>query len=258
MKCAVCLVQLYSCVATYQLYFQLYPLELSLSSSKVDLKIPCKLGLLCYNLAMIISYQGVESFKISQGDLALAVNPISRDSKHKSTNFGADITLITTNHPDLNGRDQTSRGDKKSFIIDGPGEYEVKDVTVKGYLSESLYGGSKLLNTIYVFTFEGINICFLGALTEPALDPKTLENMEDIDILFIPVGGEGVLDPAAAYKLAVSLESAVIIPMHYDLASLKQFLKEGGEEKVETLDKLVVKKKDLEGKKGEIIVLREE
>lgn len=80
---------------------------------------------------MIISYQGVESFKISQGDLTLAVNPVSKDSKFKPAKFGADVTLITTNHPDMNGREQTSRGDKESFIIDGPGEYEVKDVVVK-------------------------------------------------------------------------------------------------------------------------------
>lgn len=207
---------------------------------------------------MIISYQGVESFKISQGDLTLAVNPVSKDSKFKPAKFGADVTLITTNHPDMNGREQTSRGDKESFIIDGPGEYEVKDVVVKGFLSESQVGGSAKINTVYMIGFEGMNLCFLGALSNPALDAKTLESLEDIDILFVPVGGNGVLEAAAAYKLAVSLEPAVIIPMHYDANSLKQFLKEGGEEKLSPLDKLVVKKKDLEGKKGDIILLKEE
>lgn len=207
---------------------------------------------------MIISYQGVESFKISQGDLALAVNPVSKDSKFKPARSGADITLITTNHPDMNGRDQTSRGDKESFVIDGPGEYEVKDVVVKGFLSESQYGGEKRINTIYMINFEGLNLCFLGALSDTKLSSETLEKLEDIDILFVPVGGEGVLDPATAYKFAVSLESSVIIPMHYDSASLKQFLKEGGEEKLAPIDKLVVKKKDLEGKKGEVVLLKEE
>jgi L-ascorbate metabolism protein UlaG (beta-lactamase superfamily) len=167
------------------------------------------------------------------------------------------VTLITTNHPDLNGREQTSRGDKESFIISGPGEYEVKDVVVKGFLSESEFGGEKRINTIYMINFEGMNLCFLGALSNPALPPKTLEALEDIDILFVPVGGEGVLDPAAAYKLAVSLEPSVIIPTHYSDATLKAFVKESGEE-AETLEKLVVKKKDLEGREGDIIVLKEE
>lgn len=211
---------------------------------------------------MIISYQGVESFKISQGDLTIAVNPVSKESKFKAGNFGADITLITTKHPDLNGREQTSRGDKESFIIDGPGEYEVKDVVIQGFLSESLYGGEKHINTIYLVSFEGMNLCFLGAISNPEISSDVLEKFEDLDILFVPIGGEGVLDPAPAYKLAVSLEPKVIIPMHYGQVgkgdALKTFLKEGGEEKLEAIEKLVVKKKDLDGKSGDIILLKEE
>lgn len=210
---------------------------------------------------MIVTYQGVESFKISQGDLTLAFNPVSKQSKHKATNFGADITLISTNHPDLAGADQTSRGDKESFVITGPGEYEVKGVVIKGFLSESEYDGEKRFNTIYEVDFEGMNLCFLGALGNPALSPETIEELEDIDILFVPIGGEGVLDPAAAYKLAVSLEPRVIIPMHYGevgvKGALEHFIKESGES-AETLEKLVVKKKDLDGKQGAVIVLKEE
>ncbi len=204
----------------------------------------------------------MESFRVSQGDTTIALNPVSKDSKFKSSKSGADITLITTNHPDLAGKDSTSRGDKESFIINGPGEYEVKDVGVKGFLSESMYGGEKRINTIYQISFEGMNLCFLGALSNPSLSPETIEAIEDVDILFVPIGGEGVLDPEAAYKLAVSLEPKIIIPMHYgqigDKNALKQFIKEGGEEDVESVDKLVVKKKDLEGREGDVIILKEE
>jgi L-ascorbate metabolism protein UlaG (beta-lactamase superfamily) len=187
---------------------------------------------------MVISYHGVQSFKISQGELTLVFNPRSKTS--------ADITLFSV------GRDETA--EKSGFIIDGPGEYEIKDIFVKGFLSES---SDKKINTIYLVSFEGINICFLGALSNTALSTETVEAIEDIDILFVPVGQE-TLDPASAYKLAVSLEPSVIIPMHYTDTTLKQFIKEGGEDKVETLDKFVVKKKDLEGKKSEILVLKEE
>jgi L-ascorbate metabolism protein UlaG (beta-lactamase superfamily) len=215
---------------------------------------------------MIITYQGAESFKISQGDLSVAINPISRDSKFKSRNSGADITLITTNHVDMNGADQTSRGDKESFVISGPGEYEVKDVSIKGFLSESKYGlpaqagakeGEKKFNTIYQIGFEGMDLCFLGALSNPELSKEAVENMEEIDILFVPLA-EGTLDPASAYKLAVSLEPSIIIPMHYTSETLKKFIKEAGEDSVSPVDKLVVKKKDLEGKEGEIVVIKEE
>lgn len=204
---------------------------------------------------MVISYHGAECFKISQGDITLALNPISKDSKLKSIRFGADITLITTDLPDFNGRDQTSRGDKSSFVIDGPGEYEIKDIFIKGFLSK---GPAPKINTIYLISFEGMNLCFLGALSDPGLSTETLEAVEDIDILFVPIGGSSMLDSASAYKLAVSLEPSIIIPMHYDEKTLEQFIKEGGKVKVESLDKFVVKKKDLEGKEGEIVVLREE
>jgi L-ascorbate metabolism protein UlaG (beta-lactamase superfamily) len=207
---------------------------------------------------MIVTYHGIESFKISQGDLTLALNPISKESKNGTpTRFGADVTLISTNHPDTAGRDQTSRGDKESFVIDGPGEYEVRDITIKGFRSE---GPEDLINTIYLISFEGMKICFLGSLSSPTLSPESLEVLEDIDLLIVPVGGEDarVLDPAAGYKLAVSLEPKMITPMHYDKKSLELFLKEAGKDKAEPVDKLVVKKKDFEGKQGEVVVITEE
>lgn len=203
---------------------------------------------------MIVSYHGAECFKISQGDLTLALNPISKDSEFKPPRFGADITLISTNTPDFNGREQTSRGDKESFVITGPGEYEIKDVFIKGFLSE---GPNKKTNTIYLISFEGMNLCFLGALANPVLPDETLEAIEDVDILFVPAGVSGTLDPVSGYKLAVSLEPSVIIPMYYTKQALEKFIKEGGD-KVESIDKFVVKKKDLEGKESEIVVLKEE
>ena len=101
-------------------------------------------------------------------------------------------------------------------------------------------------------------MCFLGVLDSEKLPPETIEELDEIDVLFVPIGGEGVLAPAAAYKLAVSLEPKIIIPTHYgDVGAkdaLKVFLKEAGESpKAE--EKLTLKKKDLEGKEADIIVL---
>lgn len=204
---------------------------------------------------MIITYHGATCFKISQGNITLAFNPISKDSKIKPTRFGADVTLVTTNLPDFNGVEQTSRGDKSSFVISGPGEYEIKDVFIKGFLSE---GPDKKINTIYLVSFEDVNICFLGALSNIDLSEDIREAMENVDILFTPLGEGKTIDPASAYKLAVSLEPSVIIPMYYKKESLSQFIKEGDKANVESLDKFVVKKKDLEGKESEIVVLKEE
>ncbi len=203
---------------------------------------------------MIITYFGGEFFKVQFGDTTLAFNPISKDSKLKSSRFGADIVLTTTHHVDFNGIDQVTHGEKKPFVISGPGEYEVKEVFIKGLASESKYGGKDLVNTIYTVSLENMNICFLGAINNSELKAETIEALDEIDILFVPVGGEGVLDPVKAYKLAISLEPKIIIPMHYEPETLKVFLKEAGENpKAEA--KLTLKKKDLEGKEGDIVLL---
>ncbi len=185
-----------------------------------------KIGCFCYNRGVIISYLGQESFKISQGDLSLVTNPTSK--------LSADATLFTS------GIAETS--DKSGFVVTGPGEYEIKDIFIKGFPIKD----GDLWKTTYLITFEGIKICLAGAISPIA-------DIEDIDILLVPVGS----DPAVSYKFAVSLEPALIIPMHSDDKSLAQFVKEGGD-KVDPLDKLVVKKKDLDGKKGEIVVLKKE
>ena len=209
---------------------------------------------------MIISYQGVESLKIQFGDTVVAYNPVSKDSKFKSSKYGADIVLISNNHVDMNGFENASRGDREPFVVNGPGEYEIGGVFIRGFLSKSLYGGEEKINTIYTMSLEGMNLCFLGALGTPdSLSSETIEALDDIDVLFAPIGGDGVLSPAEAYKLAVKLEAKIIIPFHFgdglSGTALKTFLKEGGEEGMKAVDKLTIKKKDLEGKEGDIIVL---
>ena len=210
---------------------------------------------------MIITYLGGEFVKVQFGDTTIAFNPISKESKLPTAKFGANIVLSSLNHPDMNGAEQVSFGDKQAFAIKGPGEYEVKGIFIKGFASSSGYDGEERINTIYTVSLEGMNICFLGALNTSELPKEADEAIENVDILFMPIGGDGVLDASKAYKLAVSIGPKIIIPIHYgDLGTkdaLKTFLKEAGESpKPET--KLTLKKKDLEGKEADVVVLEKE
>lgn len=212
---------------------------------------------------MIITYFGKQFFKVQQGEMVLSFNPVSKGSKTGiNAHFGADIALVTTNHPDFNGIDQLAHGERVPFAVTGPGDYEVKEIFIKGVLSDALIGDKKFINTIYSLTVDNINIVFLGALSSADLPKEAIEAVGSPDILFVPVGGlsaqagNGVLDAKGASKLAAALEPKLIIPMDYDPASLKAFLKESGEEKAEVVDKLTLKAKDLEGKEGEVIVLK--
>jgi L-ascorbate metabolism protein UlaG (beta-lactamase superfamily) len=210
---------------------------------------------------MIITYQGVEFFKVQFGDTILAFNPISKESKFKPTRFFSDVALVSSNSVDFNGVENLSYNGKDPLVISGPGEYETKGVFIKGFASKTNYSGKEKINTIYTVVLEGMTLCFLGALSDEKLSPEFLESIEDIDILFLPIGGEGVLDASHANKIAVSLEPKIIIPMHYgDVGvdnALKKFLKEAGEDSVKPVDKLTLKKKDLDGKEGDIVVLEQ-
>jgi L-ascorbate metabolism protein UlaG (beta-lactamase superfamily) len=205
---------------------------------------------------MVITYHGGQCFKVSFGETTLAFDPISKQAKGLDTvKFGADVALVSLRHPNFNGVDQVAFGNKEPFVVEGPGEYEIGSVTVRGYGVKTQYDGQERYNTVYQVRLEEMNMVFLGALGEPELDPKILSEFGDIDILFVPIGGGDVLEVPQASKLAVKLEAKLIIPMHYDSAALKAFLKEEGQEGVKAIDKLTIKKKDVSIMEGEVVVL---
>lgn len=209
---------------------------------------------------MIITNLGHEFIKVQFGDLTLAFNPPSKESKQKSSKFGANIVLETAFHEDFSGGDDLAYGDRAPFIITGPGEYETNGIFVKGVAGLSRYDldnkDEDLINTIYSLTVDSINILYLGAQSKEL--PSQLSSViDEVDVLFVPIGGDGVFEPKEAYKIAMNLDPKVIIPIHFSSTkdeNLKQFIKEAGGE-VTTVDKLTIKKKDIEGKEGEVIVV---
>lgn len=211
---------------------------------------------------MVITHHGGQCFKVTQGDLTLAFDPISKKGTLPAVRFGADMALVSRQHPDMNGVDEVASGGKAPFVIDGPGEYEQHGVVVQGFITKSQYGLPKgkldAVNTVYSVLFEGMTLVHLGALSDATLSHEAREAIDEIDVLFVPIGDDGVLSAAEAMKLAVSLEPHIIVPMHYHgmgaKGSLDNFLKEGGKE-AETMDKLVVKKKDAAERSAAVIVL---
>jgi hypothetical protein len=206
---------------------------------------------------MIITYLGKQFFKVQQGDLVVAFNPISKESKlsAQASRFGSVIALSTTNHPDYNGFDMVSHGETVPFEIKGPGDYEIKDIFIKGIMTETEMSGKKYINTIYSLSIENISLCFLGCVNQNKFNADVRSQIDSPDILFVPIGNKELLSTSDAYKLAVSLEPKIIIPMDYEALDLKSFLKEGGQEQVKPIEKLTIKAKELIGREGEIIVL---
>ncbi len=199
---------------------------------------------------MVITYYGRQYFKLTLGDLTIATNPPSKSLK--PSRFGADIALITTNTEDYNDPETVSLGDKEPFIVDSAGSYEVRELFFEGAPSSVTIDKVERINTVYGFELDGIKIAFLGAAyDEKSLSVEAKQIAGGADMIFVSIGD----DASLAYKTATSFDPSIIIPMEYDADSLKRFLKEAGQEKAEVLDKATLKRRDLEGKDGHIIVL---
>ena len=192
----------------------------------------------------------------------IVIDPFDEDTGLKLPNLSADIVLITHNHHDHNN----VKGVKGTpFVIDGPGEYEVKEVFINGIPSfhDDKEGKEKGQNTIYLIEAEDLRFCHLGDLGQKQLTDEQLEKIDAVDVLMIPVGGEYTIDSSAAQKIISQIEPKIIIPMHYNLPKLKiklddvsKFLKTMGKNSIVPQDKLVVKTSTLPKDGMEIVVLQ--
>jgi len=208
---------------------------------------------------MVITYHGISCFKIQSGDIALVFDAPSKNSKLKAPHFHADIILQSHNHPNHNGAVDFLKKEE-FFIVDGPGEYEAKGIYIRGLKSfhDSDQGKKRGLNTIFSLRLEGINLCFLGDFGEEEWRPELKEEIGKADILFVPIGGGSVLEPAAAQKFISQIEPAIAVPMHYaegGKGGLKEFLAEMGQKEAKPVEKLSLKKKDIAENGTRVVVL---
>ena len=206
---------------------------------------------------MVIQKAGGYGFKISAGPVTVAVNPPSQKSKHKVSKFGADVVIISLPDTDWNGVETATHGEKEPFVIQGPGAYEVGDITVTGFASRSDYGDvlSDVGNTVYVMNMDGIRVLILGGLSSPKLSQEARAELDNIGIVLVPVG-DGTLDPKGAHELVTGIEPKAIIP--YAVGSEKElqaFLKAEGGEAIKAGDKFTIRPKELAAMDGDVVLI---
>ena len=192
----------------------------------------------------------------------IVIDPFDEATGLKLPNLSADILLVTHQHHDHNNV-KAIKGDP--LLIEGPGEYEVKGVFIQGIPSfhDDKEGKEKGLNTIYVIEVEDMRFCHLGDLGQKQLTDEQLEKIDRVDVLMIPVGGEGyTIDSPSAQKIISQIDPKIVIPMHYALPKSKdkmddvaKFLKTMGKNSVVPQDKFVVKASTLPKDEMEIVVL---
>ena len=200
---------------------------------------------------MDITHLGHSSFKIKGKKAVVVTDPYEESIGLKFPKTTADILTISHNHRDHNA---TNLVDGELFIVDGPGEYEIKGVKITGIPSfhDTKEGGERGKNIIFNVKIDGLWICHLGDLGQNELTNGQMERVNSVDILFVPVGGVYTIDTTVASKIVSELEPKIVIPMHYHeegsnlkLEPAEKFLKEMGAEKAPASDKLTISKEKL-------------
>jgi L-ascorbate metabolism protein UlaG (beta-lactamase superfamily) len=115
--------------------------------------------------------------------------------------------------------------------------------------------------TLYLIDVEGIKILNLAHIKNLSLTDDEVEDLGEVDVLIVPVGGHDAMEAEDAAKVVNLLDPKIVIPSHYKTDGLKiaaesaeKFLRLAGG-KFETLDKLTIKKKDLDPEAARIVVL---
>lgn len=204
---------------------------------------------------MQIKYLGHASFFIKTKDARVVTDPF--DPKMVGLKFPkteADVVTISHHHGDHDKKEVVS-GDP--LVLDWPGEYEKNGVRFFGFKSfhDEKQGAERGENILFKFESENISILHCGDMGVVP-DQQLLDEIGDVDILMVPVGGFYTIGPDDAIEVVKKIEPSIVIPMHYNdkgldqktfakLSTLNDFLKKFGVEKHELVDQLTIKKENL-------------
>ncbi|MEK7587615.1 MAG: MBL fold metallo-hydrolase [Patescibacteria group bacterium] len=195
---------------------------------------------------MDITYLGHSSFKLRGKTSVVVTDPYDptvvglKFPKHTT----ADIVTVSHDHQDHNAVGEL---EGESFVVNGPGEYEIKGVGVVGLSVDK--------NTVYRIEIDGVSVVHLGDVGH-VLTADQVDSLDGVDVLIVPVGGVYTVDAAGAAQIVHEVEPSIVIPMHYGRPELNQktlgglapvaaFLKEMGKEGVQSQPKLVITKEKI-------------
>ena len=199
---------------------------------------------------MTITWFGQSCFRIETKEGSILIDPFSPDIGLRPPKIKDDLVLVSHEHYDHNN---TQGAAPETFVIRTPGEYEKNGIAVLGVRSfhDKSEGKERGPNTIYVIKSEDMTLCHLGDLGQEKLTEQQVEEIGDVDILMIPVGGNYTINHKEAVGVISQIEPKIVIPMHYkvkglesDIESADKFVKELGLTP-EQADKFKIAKKAL-------------
>ena len=192
---------------------------------------------------MDISWLGHSCFKIKGSHATVITDPYSPSLGYSLGKPTARIVTVSHQHP---GHSYVQGIGGEPRVITGPGEYEISGILIIGIATfhDAERGGKRGRNTIYLMEVDEVSVCHLGDLGH-VLTAEQAEELGNVDILLLPVGGVSTINAPAAAEVVRRLEPKVVIPMHYktealswELEPVGRFLKEIGVKEVNSRPKL--------------------
>jgi L-ascorbate metabolism protein UlaG (beta-lactamase superfamily) len=192
-----------------------------------------------------VTWLGHACFRLRGRSAAVVTDPYPPSLGPKLSRLDADVVTVSHDHPHHSYVRAVSG---EAYVIEGPGEYEVRGVTVLGRptFHDASSGEQHGRNTVYVIELDEVRVCHLGDLGHRLADDD-LEAIGTLDVLFAPVGGKSCLSAVQAAEVVRQLEPRLVVPMHYalpaikaDLEPVERFLKEMGVASAEPQAKLSI------------------
>jgi len=190
-----------------------------------------------------ITWLGHACFRIKGRQSTVVTDPFSPKLGYSLGKLKADIVTVSHQHE---GHSYVQGIDGNPRPVLGPGEYEIGGVLILGVSTfhDEVLGEKRGKNTVYVMEVDEIAVCHLGDLGH-VLTTEQVEELGDVDMLLLPVGGVSTINAPTAAEVVRQLEPKVVVPMHYKTAALKwelepadRFLKEIGAKQVDSQPKL--------------------
>ncbi|MBP8718242.1 MAG: MBL fold metallo-hydrolase [Candidatus Atribacteria bacterium] len=169
---------------------------------------------------MEIRWLGHSCFLITnQRGINILTDPFDGTLGYRMTKEKINIITISHEHYDHNN----TMGIKgKPVVLKGPVNRDTHKIIFKGINSyhDSVFGEYRGNNTIFIIKTDEMVLCHLGDLGH-LLDRGQLEEINQVDILFIPTGGYYTINHIQADQVIEQIKPKIVIPMHYKTDAIK-------------------------------------
>ena len=163
---------------------------------------------------MNITYIGHSCFLLEHENYKILTDPFPPFLNSGSSLYEKEVDFITISHSHFDHCYIDNLKCKNILTTNDVFRYE--NLTIESFLCyhDPFNGALRGNNLIFMFRFADFNICHLGDIGHE-LDDALIDKLGNIDILFIPVGGNITIDGKTASKICMKLNAKITIPMHY-------------------------------------------